>query len=352
MLAKTVNYLDDLVTHGLGVDKTRPTFVNLSVTNKCNARCVMCDIWKYESFDLGVDGLRECLRNPYLSDVTEFGLTGGEPFLRRDFVGIVDLIQEVMPKVKFIGVTSNGFMSSRMSRVVPVVLSRLRGGVTFQISVSLDGIDDDHNASRGVDGVFDKVDKTVNRLLRMRGEFNNLKLYFACTISNVNARYAVLKRFKDYAQRLEVKTVYRLAVPVDRIYNKGLMEQAGIRPGSVQSLEVIAFLQELMDESPDYRNAYYKMMIDFLSLKTNVRTLQCKEKRDGVMLDSNGDVYVCSVSGKKIGNLIDDGEAALVAQAKVARACVRAESCSSCFHDHMSHIPIRDVIGSILRKMV
>jgi MoaA/NifB/PqqE/SkfB family radical SAM enzyme len=343
-----IDYLSDLVTHGYGIDKTYPTFLNYSVTNSCNARCVMCDIWKYKSNDLGMDEVRRFFANEYLKDIRDFGITGGEPFLRKDISRIIMSAVELLPSLRFVGITTNGFMTSRIRRTMPFMLTALGHTTNMVVTVSLDGLGSVHDISRGVSGVHAKVYQTIEYLKDVAREHEKFQLNLACTITTANANYDDLCNLQDFAEKNKIKIVYRLGVVVDRIYNRELIDGVGVRR-SGKTAEVIKFLSKLQQDHPaNFRNVYYKMMVDYLGGQVSQRPLSCKEQRDGFMLDSNGDVYVCSVSGQKIGNLLEDGASALIKAAKTGRNMVRKSRCPNCFHDHMSHIPI----GAVLKSMV
>ncbi len=49
----------------------------------------MCDIWRYHSDDFSIQELEKALRNTFLSEIKNFGITGGEPFLRQDLPGVI-----------------------------------------------------------------------------------------------------------------------------------------------------------------------------------------------------------------------------------------------------------------------
>lgn len=348
-LDKYINYAGDLVTHGVGLDKRKPTFVNLSLTNSCNARCVMCDIWRYKSDDLDADSLIGLAAHPYLADLRQFGITGGEPFLRKDIGHIILGVTATLPRISFVGITTNGFMTSRIRRVLPIILGKLRNDIVLQIAVSVDGVGDVHDRSRGVPNVYSKVSATVDELVKIRGKNSNLKLMIACTITKENASNENLLELDAYAESKNIEIIYRLGVEVDRIYNKALIATSGIVAQSNDSEEIANFLAyKIKKDKSNFRNIYYEMILGYLQGRVLNRTLSCKEKRDGIMMDSNGDVYVCSVSGKKIGNLVKDSVTHLIGESKEARAYVRQSNCSSCFHDHMSHYPLVGVLKNMV----
>ena len=345
-------YGSDLLVHGIGIDVRKPTFMNLSVSNRCNARCEMCDIWRYESKDFTIGELEIALSNQYLSDISNFGITGGEPFLRQDLPSIIEMASKHLPCLKVIGITTNGFNSERIARLLPEMIASKPDDVSLRITVSLDGVGEVHNLTRGVPAVFKKVERSLDYLNAKFANIENCIVDLACTITSTNSAYQSLSKLHDYASKRNMPIIYRLAVEVERIFNRELIELNGPHSTKFQAVEVQKFLKERVDEQKySLRGAYYRMMLDYLENPDAKRSISCKEKRDGIMVDSNGDVFVCSVSGKKIGNLFSDAHNDLEESARLNRREVRNEYCAKCFHDHMSHVPIKMILPILYNKI-
>ena len=73
-----------------------PFKLNFAITWRCNLKCKMCNIWMKESSnELKLDEIEEFVeKSPYFSWVS---LTGGEPFIRMDFVDIVKAFKRHSP---------------------------------------------------------------------------------------------------------------------------------------------------------------------------------------------------------------------------------------------------------------
>lgn len=344
-----LDYFSDIWVHGVGRDTKYPTFLNFSVSNRCNAKCAMCDIWRYKSTDVSTQLLSIAFENSYLRNIEAFGITGGEPFVRPDLPDILSLITDRFKRVKYVGITTNGFNTSRINRMLEEAKETIVRIPEFGITVSVDGLGETHDISRGVPRVWKKVEETIKLLNERHREL--VTLSFACTITNLNASAEELVKLHDYANELGVPVIYRIAVCVDRIFNKELIDKHGIIPGTEEAKEVIQFLDDKVLKKLTARTTYYHMVRDYLSGRIAQRSIKCKEMRDGLMVDSNGDVYVCSVSGKKIGNLLSDSEEVLVEKSYRARSDVRCSSCKKCYHDHLSHKAPGQILVSAIRVM-
>lgn len=69
----------------------KPIMTVFNVTNQCNERCKMCNIWKETSHPMPIEKIER-----YAEKLAEFGigyvyLQGGEPLIRKDIIDIVDI---------------------------------------------------------------------------------------------------------------------------------------------------------------------------------------------------------------------------------------------------------------------
>lgn len=344
------SYLKDFPVHALGFDRMAPTFLNFSVSNRCNAMCAMCDIWRYPSQDATGDDLDRMFAHPHMQEITDFGLTGGEPFIRRDLPDVMRAAMRHLPRLKQIAITSNGFNTHRIESVLTEILPEMKArGVLLILTISVDGVGEVHNAVRGIPGVWRKVDKSLMMLKRMSKD-HAFHFGMACTISKRNASSDALKALADYTAEHQIPITYRLAVKVSRIYNDKLIEAEGVEPHTPEAGEILRFLESMDQKKLSWREEYYRYIIALLKGKEEtVGRPLCKEQRDGGMMDSNGDLYVCSVSGIKVGNVLD-GPIERSAMME-ARKLVRKDFCDHCHHDHAIYPKIGTVLRAA-RKMV
>lgn len=134
-----------------------PKDATWDLTYACNLRCSHCltnsgkskqgELDTIQAFAL-IDRLRE-------AKVLRVSLTGGEPFLRPDLVAIIRRITDVNMRVD---IATNGF------DIQDHILSRLQDLPLFQVQVSIDGTEQQHDSLRGVEGAFARSCQTVRRL--------------------------------------------------------------------------------------------------------------------------------------------------------------------------------------------
>jgi MoaA/NifB/PqqE/SkfB family radical SAM enzyme len=131
----------------------RPISVNLEVTKRCNASCDFCDYWKTRS-ENAVEDFGPIVKKIDPMMVT---LTGGEPLLRPDLPDIVRSVRKAVPIVYVAMLTNGSLLTVEKARELK------RAGLN-QISVSLDFLDERHDKSRGIPGLWKRIREIVPQL--------------------------------------------------------------------------------------------------------------------------------------------------------------------------------------------
>lgn len=170
----------------------------LAVTYNCNARCIMCDIWKIKNFpELPV---AEFAKLP--STLRDINISGGEPFLRQDLPEIVATVVKACPKARIV-ISSNGFLTE-------LVLKQMKKIVAIKpdigIAISIDGMGKMHDEMRGIPGGFDRDMETVKRLRTELG-MTNIRLGFTITEKNISH----LKQVYDLTREMGIQFTHSFA---------------------------------------------------------------------------------------------------------------------------------------------
>ncbi|MGL4549662.1 MAG: GTP 3',8-cyclase MoaA [Gemmataceae bacterium] len=112
--------------------------LRISVTDRCNLRCVYCmpeDVTYLDKNELlSFEEIERFVRAAVPLGLTKLRLTGGEPLLRRDMPRLVRMLA-VVPGVRDIGLTTNGLLLA--DHAAALYDAGLR-----RINVSLDTLDD------------------------------------------------------------------------------------------------------------------------------------------------------------------------------------------------------------------
>lgn len=145
---------------------------SIFITYRCNARCKMCNTWKYptdKKEELSIETIKKLPNN-----FKFINLAGGEPFVREDIEEIVEVISK---KSKRIVISTNGFYTDR---IVNLVKKYPKVG----IRISIEGLPKVNDEIRGIPNGFDSALRT---LLKLR-ELGSKDIGFAMTVSDENAK--------------------------------------------------------------------------------------------------------------------------------------------------------------------
>jgi len=129
--------------------RNRPVLLNFEVTMRCNAKCGFCDYWKTpaEAKHSEMSDFAEIARRFSPMLVT---FTGGEPTLRKDLEEIVRSVRKAV-RYTYVQMITHGAMLS-----IDRAKSLWDAGVD-QFNISLDYLDERHDAARGIPGLSAKI---------------------------------------------------------------------------------------------------------------------------------------------------------------------------------------------------
>ena len=139
-------------------------YMRLSVTDRCNLRCVYCmppegvagvghdDILRYEE-------LLRVVEAGVSLGITKYRITGGEPLVRRGIVDFVRMVKAV-PGVESVAVTTNGVLFAAMAEA-------LKGAGLDAVNFSLDCLDADSFARLTRVDAWDAVMAGIDKALEL-----------------------------------------------------------------------------------------------------------------------------------------------------------------------------------------
>ncbi|MEI7449702.1 MAG: 12,18-didecarboxysiroheme deacetylase [Desulfomonile sp.] len=165
----------DLPSHLLQFSKDKKPVVVWNVTRKCNLRCVHCYSHSEDRNYAGELSYEEGIT--LIDDLARFGspvilFSGGEPLVRPD---VLELIHHAVDRGLRAVLSTNGTLITKM------IAKKLKEIGLSYVGISLDGLDDRHDAFRGVQGTFLKVMKAIRNCMEME-----LKVGLRFTITKRN----------------------------------------------------------------------------------------------------------------------------------------------------------------------
>ncbi|HTI72335.1 MAG TPA: radical SAM protein [Candidatus Limnocylindria bacterium] len=336
-----------------------PRYLTYIVTWTCNARCIMCDCWKKDSpNDLRVEEIDAIFAQ--LPPMDAVRLTGGEPFVRKDFAELADLVRRRL-RPRFLHVTTNGFLTSR---IVEWCESRDRS-LPLRLLVSMDGVGEKHNQVRGRDTAWSTTFATVQAIAPRQKELN-LQLSVNQTIVDAEG-IGHYKGLRDLLKPLGVQVNVVLAYDASATYSLKL--DAGVAPsqigsftafGDLDGAEVGELCDAVAEDIDDFAFAdrlakryYWRGVKSRLVARDRVPSPNppCVALNSHLRIFPNGDVPVCQFNAKRVGNLrVDTFENVWFSEpASTQRDWVR--KCPGCWAE-CEVLPNAVYTGDLLRAVV
>ena len=156
-------YAGRLISHPL----IPPEHVYFSLTNRCNLRCKMCNIPKDSSRaedELTISEVKNIILQIKDIGIKHLIFSGGEPFLRKDLIEIVEFA--ITQKIKMVDIITNGVLFN------DYIIERLIKARLNHITISLDGFKNTNDEIRGK-GVFDQAENKIDRLNYYKAKYNS-----------------------------------------------------------------------------------------------------------------------------------------------------------------------------------
>jgi MoaA/NifB/PqqE/SkfB family radical SAM enzyme len=164
----------------------RPFCVSFEVTRCCNARCKHCHLHGAIEEERAAPDVYGRLCDELKPVVAQ--VSGGEPLLRRDLERIIEALV-TRGGAPYVVLTTNAVTLSKER------FASLRRAGVDEFSISLDYPDERHDAFRGVDGLFHRVESLVTALSREERSYITL----GCVVQSDNFRDLV--RMAELAHR-------------------------------------------------------------------------------------------------------------------------------------------------------
>lgn len=145
----------------------------LIVTYRCNAKCYMCNTWRYPSKK--EEEFSPELVNRIPGDLRFINITGGEPLIRGDLDEIIEI---ALRKTRRLVISTNGYYTEKIVKLAGKYGNR----IGFRISV--EGLPAANDELRGLKNGFDHALRTLVNLHDM----GLRDIGFGITVSDRNAK--------------------------------------------------------------------------------------------------------------------------------------------------------------------
>jgi Fe-coproporphyrin III synthase len=254
----------------------------ICITYRCNAKCHMCNIWKYPSQNIKEITAKDLEKLP--SGLAFANITGGEPFLRSD---IEELVKVVLKKTKRLVISTNGYFTDKI-----VALAKKYPTVGFRVSI--EGLPAANDELRGLKDGFDHGIRTLISL----HELGVKDIGFGITVSDKNAKDLLELYHLAKWLGLEFATAATHNTYYFHKFDNEFKDKKNIT-GEFKKL-----VKELLrsKKPKDWFRAYFNYgLINYIN--GNKRLLPCEMGTDVFFLDPFGEVYPCNGMDWSMGNI-------------------------------------------------
>jgi MoaA/NifB/PqqE/SkfB family radical SAM enzyme len=287
-------------------DRRQVGYLIFYVTNRCNFRCPFCFYYaeiekgrKPEELTLGEIERFASKLGPLL----QLSLTGGEPFLRKDFVDVyAAFVQHT--GVNYVTIPTNASLTDRMVRFLETVLPRFPN-TRLRLTFSIDGIEGDHDANRAMPGSFQKIRTSYHEISPLREKFDNLVL-------DANSVFTA----KTEDKLLDILGYLDREFDFDNLsitYARGDIKDPALKTAAKEKYIAINRFLEGLERKKEKRFLYplWRGVRD-ISRQNLIDTVfedrfvtPCVAGRKLIVISETGEVQPCEILGKSMGNLRD-----------------------------------------------
>lgn len=310
-----------------GARPPRPSASHLVYTWRCNLRCRDCDAWQRKSTkELTLDQWTRVMSQLPSLDMVK--IIGGEPFVRDDLEPFIRMIRrEINPFI--VQLVTNATMPGR---IIPLVENL--AWPALHMRISLDGLAEVHDRSRGVPGTFDRVMETLDGLVEVR---RRKPFQLAVNFTLTDESHGDMDPLIELLRHKGVDLVPGFKVK-PFLHNADLNKELVTTVGVEDPHRVIPSLVRHNRGARNGFNAVEQSLLRWIN-KVVFRKhadggaalkFRCREVRNLIYLNPYGDLVTCGLKQQPVGNILRQGFDAVWhgEQAEAARAVV--DQCPGC----------------------
>jgi len=300
----------DAYNYKYNFDKTPPNEVILFITSLCNFACETCfysEKLNDTKNDLTFEELKKISSN--FKEIRLLLLTGGEPYLRKNFFEIMQMFY-AQNKVRRLHLPTNGYATKKIINDTTRMLKELPD-LEINIGVSIDALYERHDFISKKSGAFEKAMETQRLLIELEKKHKNLSTKFYTVLSNDNIEESdklfeyIVKEFGfekigfsplrgDPANpELKSPTPFEW----DKLYN---MYKKYIKT------KPLDFKQFLINRKMENLHAINKKVLSsdgfIKGSEKNFGNISCSAGNNICVIDADGEVRVCELK-EPVGNL-------------------------------------------------
>ena len=260
----------------------RPLISNLQfeLSSRCNERCIHCyipDGKKNEGFDMPLKKVKSLIDEYVAMGGISVTLSGGEAFLHKDILEIVEYCRDKDLKVTIL---------SNLISLTDAHVERLKRANISLIQVSLYSMDDEvHDFITTVKGSWKKTKDAIEKLVAA-----DIPVQISCPLMKKNKEG--YDKVLEYARSLKIKSqtdyimMARSDLDTDNLANRLSLE------------ETADVIRDIVRHDVNYRNEILTQVPPTEEMKFDLERFKaqpvCGVGYDNCCITANGDVYPCA----------------------------------------------------------
>lgn len=319
----------------------KPVYLLNFVTNSCNAACEHCFYWeelnKDKREELTVEEHKLLAKS--LGSIFQVTFTGGSPELRKD---LPEIVFQYYKYCKPINMTfcMLGYNTKRILEHTTTILKKCKGQ-QITIGISLDGLHDEHDKYRKLDGLFSRVVETINELSKLRKNYPNLRVDVGMVVHGLN-----IEKVQESALWV------RNNLPIDKL-KPILVRGNPLNPDTLDE-KCISLYDKIVDRDRQWLMSQTQEKLSFTDKiirakelvqrdvikkisQENTTNVKCSGGRETAVMYPNGDIGGCEMRSNILGNIrnnkYDIKNIWFSNEAKEFRNTVgKVDECYGCYH--------------------
>lgn len=279
-----------------------PYRLTFAVTDRCQAHCTMCNIWRKPVRDeLSAAEIRTLFSKA--DHFSWINLSGGELFQRPDIREIMLSVVRNSRKLYVLNFPTNGFQTGEIAATVDAILHGTRLP-RLVVTVSLDGPEDLHDRIRGLTGCWDHALKTFAALRERRSRRFSVYLGHTVQKANIGRFDATLQAADRAAGNVTADDFHFNLAHASRHYYAN--EDTGSLPDPAHALAEIDRIRakrspRLFDPVAFIERRYQRGARVYLATGRGPHV--CQAAGASCFIDPTGTVYPCTVFNAPLGSL-------------------------------------------------
>ncbi len=286
------------------INPNQVSYMIFYITNRCNFRCNFCfyseEIEKgLKPNEMSVEEIRKFA--PTIGPLVQLSMTGGEPFIRKEFSEIAGILIDATD-ARWVTIPTNASVTNKMISFLEEILPRFPD-TYFRLTFSIEGIGEVHDNLRSMPGSYKKIQKSYEVISPLRAKFSNLVLDCNSVFTSSSETY-LLDTVKTLDKNFNFDNM-------SITYARGNIKDEKLKNVSKTRYKLINDFLELREKNKEKRLLYPLWRGVNSVTRTNLmRTVfddefvsSCVAGRKLLVVSETGEVQPCEILGKSIGNL-------------------------------------------------